>query len=305
MKDGGGLCGWAVWHVLDGGRTALWLLVLLTGFPVFPARSQETRPRVAVLDFQRVDATEAEAVAAADRFRIELVKLRAFTVLERAQTDAILREQAFQQEGVTDLSRAAELGKLLNVEFVVTGRLTRLQDAHQLNVHLIHIQTGEIVRAESLVHRGEFVGMLVQEIPAAAARLSQVETAPPPPLAAVAPEAVPPMASQEARTGPMMPMIGMMGMMEMGSGGRPTWALAVGGMMVMGAAMMGSGFGGQYRDAALAMGAIGVGLVVYYLVSGDSAPAAGLGRDDPPVAQQSFSAGLWGGTVFLGAAWRW
>jgi hypothetical protein len=93
-----------------------------------------------------------------------------------------------------------------------------------------------------------------------------------------------------------------MGMMF---GARPAWALAVGGMMVMAAGMMGSRTDGQYRDAAIGIGAIGVGLVIYYLVSDDSAPAAALGRDGPSVARQSFSAGLWGDTMVLRAGWRW
>jgi hypothetical protein len=93
-----------------------------------------------------------------------------------------------------------------------------------------------------------------------------------------------------------------MGMMF---GDRPAWSLAVGGMMVMAAVMMGSRMDGQYRDAALGVGAVGLGLVIYYLVSGDSTPAAGQRGDGASVAWQRFSAGLDGGTALLGVGWRW
>jgi len=74
------------------------------------------------------------------------------------QEQTILGELAFQQEGFTDPSRATRAGQLLNVEYVVTGRITRLRDAYQVNAQMIDVKTGEIVRSESVVHRGEFVG---------------------------------------------------------------------------------------------------------------------------------------------------
>ncbi|MBI4083651.1 MAG: hypothetical protein HY423_13680, partial [Candidatus Lambdaproteobacteria bacterium] len=210
----------------------LLLLVLAAGYPV---QAQESRPRVAVLQFQRVGTDDAEATATGDQLRTELVNLQAFTVLERTQTDAVLGELAFQQEGFTDPSRATEAGQLLNVQFVVTGRITRLQGGYQVNVQMTDVKTGEIVRSESVLHRGDFVGLLSAQVPRLAARLARRESGPPPGALSPPPPAAPqrPPAQPSRSDAPRRwPMMGMMG------GVTANWPLVVGGMMAMGGAMI-------------------------------------------------------------------
>jgi TolB-like protein len=276
-----------------GLTCALVALAWLSVDPRLAARAQEVRPRIAVLDFQGTGVEAAEVIATADRIRVELVKREKFTVLERAQSEAILGELAFQQEGVTDPAQAAKFGKLLNVEFVVTGRVTRIDDALQINVQMIRIETGEIVRAESLTHRGDFISLLDVQVPVIAARLAQVE--PPPAPLAVSPP--PPEPAQEPSR-PWRPM-GMM------FGGGAGWALPAGGMIVMASVMMGSRLDESDRGAAYAVGAVGVGLLLYYLLSDEPEPAAALVPEPPAAAWRSGPESLARGFARIGLGWRW
>src|SRR5262245_5101418 len=63
---------------------------------------------VAVLDFEPVNTDKVQASALTDRFREELLKSGRFTLVERAQMDQILNEQAFQQTGCTSSECAVQ-----------------------------------------------------------------------------------------------------------------------------------------------------------------------------------------------------
>ena len=292
-----------VFRMLMRRRCAAWLALLVLVAEV-PAQAQQARPLVAVLQFQRVNTDEAEATATADQLRTELVNLQAFTVLERAQTESVLGELAFQQEGFTDPSRAAKAGQLLNVEYVVTGRLTKLQGAYQVNVQMTDVKTGEIVRSESALHRGDFVGLLSAQVPRLAARLARVEPTPPPSALSPPPAAppqrplenLPPPSRSDARR--RWPGMGMMG------GGSANWPLLVGGMMVMGGAMIAARSDGENRDAALAVGVVGVGLLVYYWINRNTTDST-RADEDPARSRSIVLVDLRRDGMGGGIAWRW
>lgn len=280
---------------------ALLALLMAIGGP--PLQGQETAPRIAVLEFQPVRADPAEATAAADQLRTELVNLHAFTMLDRTQTASILGELAFQQEGITDPAQATELGRLLNVQYIVTGRVTRLVGAYQVNVQMIDVQSGEIVRSESALHRGDFVGLLTAQMPGLAARLARVGTVPPPPIALSPPPpaetpyrspAQPPRDTAPRR----WPMMGMMGGLE------DTWPLVVGGVMVMGAAVMAGHNDGENRDAAVGVAVIGVGLLGYYWINRTTTNSAEADHG-PTWPRPMLLVGLRNEGMGAGVAWRW
>jgi len=205
----------------------------LAGLPIAPVVSAqeggEDRPRIAVLDFERIGASAEESAAVADQLRNELVNLRTFTVLSRSQIKDILGEQAFQQEGITEEKEAVRAGKLLNAKYIVTGRLNRLSGAYQLNVQMIQVQTAEIVRSEAVLHRGNVLDLLSERIPPVAARLALVEEAPAaaravPPPPSPAPEPVPQRPAPAPEPEPM-------------AASKPTWPLWVGiPLVILGAA---------------------------------------------------------------------
>jgi len=62
--------------------------------------------------------------AAADELATQLVQTGKFTVIERAQLDAILQEQNLGASGAVTSATAAKVGKLLGVQLLLTGSIT-------------------------------------------------------------------------------------------------------------------------------------------------------------------------------------
>lgn len=296
---------------------AAFLLALTGGVVPAAAQDEKPKPRIAVLEFEPVDVTDAEAAAVTDQLRNDLVNLRVFTVLDRTQTEKVLNEMAFQQEGLTEADQAVRVGKLLNVEFITTGRVTRLSGAYQVNVQMIRVQTAEIVRSENVLYRGnDIVGLLQDNMATVATRLAQVEEpkATPPPKAAEAP----PEKAPEPKPEPAV-------------GEKPSWPLWLGGIALLGGVALEMSAISTNDDAetkakasreqndptlyeqaqsdrddaesqqttALVVGGIGAALLLYYMLSDPPATeTAGMSAPAP------LRVDVQPGGVYAGYAWR-
>lgn len=150
------------------------------------AAKASAKPRIAVMEFTGVGVTDAEVAAVTDEVRNDLVKSGRFEVLERSKIQSVLNEQAFQQKAVRP-DQAVQVGKLLNVQYIVTGRLVSPSpNAYQLTVEATDVETGQIKASETAHHEGPLLGFL-DEIPAIASHAvagifgKQPEASTPPP----------------------------------------------------------------------------------------------------------------------------
>ena len=108
--------------------TCLFLLLVAT-------TSAQQKKRVAVLSFDdtAVEASAARAVGTsqdvggflADVVVKELLKGSAYTVVERRAIDQILKEQNFSNSNRADSKTAAAIGRLLGVDAIIMGSVTR------------------------------------------------------------------------------------------------------------------------------------------------------------------------------------
>lgn len=142
-----------------------------------PNNALAGKPRVAVIDFDseernfwsdwRHHKKEVEFEVNA-LFINELVKSGQFTVIERQRLDDILKEQNLSLSGQISPSTAVQAGKLLGVDYMLTGRITKFGQRQVggnagwgiamsakkktleggLSVRLINTTTGEIVFAD-------------------------------------------------------------------------------------------------------------------------------------------------------------
>jgi TolB-like protein len=256
------------------------------------------RHRIAVLEFKPEGISDPEAAAVSDRLRSGFVNLGAFTVLDRQEIESVLREQAFQQQGITEAKQAVEVGKLLNVEYIVTGRVRRLGDAYHVNARMIQVKTAEIVRSEDILYRGDIVGLLSENMDSVAARLAQAQRGKPGPSVEMAAQPV----------------------------NKPTWALWVGGAALTAGVLVQLDAQSSYDDAvaqanearasgdpalydsaagqkddalsqqtiALVIGGIGLGLLAYYLISEGSDDASALVHypSHPPIVVMARRGGM-------------
>ena len=114
------------------------------------SRSVPSLPLVAVmpLDTQGVSGSEASLIA--DAVASRLLASGTCNVMERTQMDQILREQAFQQSGACDNNGCSvEMGKVLSVDRVLVGSVGRIGDSWALNLRLVRVETGEVIRSAS------------------------------------------------------------------------------------------------------------------------------------------------------------
>jgi len=105
---------------------------------------------LAVAEFQAQGVSATDAAVIADILRSGLVKTNAFNVVEKANMDKVLAEQAFQQTGCTTDECAVKLGKLLNVQRMVVGSFGKLIDKYFVNLRVVNIETGKVVFAETI-----------------------------------------------------------------------------------------------------------------------------------------------------------
>jgi curli biogenesis system outer membrane secretion channel CsgG len=133
------------------------------------------KPRIAVLEFTNKANNDwwwhNGAAAAQDVFVTELVKSRKFVVIERERINAIMQEKGLTLSKDVDAKTAMQIGKLLGVNYMLTGALTEYgntdTNAHgpgvgnlpsfgvhkrvfvaALNARVFNVSTGEIVWAD-------------------------------------------------------------------------------------------------------------------------------------------------------------
>jgi curli biogenesis system outer membrane secretion channel CsgG len=133
------------------------------------AKGGSQKPRIAVLEFKNKADNQwwyhGGATAAQDVFVTELVKSGKFRVVEREQLEALMKEKGLALSGDVDPSTAVRIGKLLGVNYLLTGAVTEYGNTHvegggggvfagkkkfvaALNARLIDTSTGEIAWAD-------------------------------------------------------------------------------------------------------------------------------------------------------------
>jgi curli biogenesis system outer membrane secretion channel CsgG len=148
---------------------------LLVGAVVSLQAASSDKPRIAVLAFKNKADNQwwyhGGAEAAQDVFVTELVKSGKFRVVEREQLEALMKEKGLTLSGDVDPKTAVRVGKLLGVNYLLTGAVTEYgvtdKSAHgsgvrrlpgfsagkrsftaAMNARLIDTNTGEIVWAD-------------------------------------------------------------------------------------------------------------------------------------------------------------
>lgn len=139
-----------VWTIRRATFCVAALILVAAG--TVPAHAQG-RPRIAVMNFANNSQWhwwgDQLGGAAADELVTQLVKTNKFTVIERAQLQAILQEQQIGQAGLTTPSTAAKVGQLLGAQLILTGSITQFSiERTQLGIRGIG---GAYSKAESKV----------------------------------------------------------------------------------------------------------------------------------------------------------
>ena len=89
---------------------------LLTFLIVASVQAQDSRPTVAILDFEGQGISVQEVQTLTERMRSEIGATNAVRLIERKAIESIMAEQGLAQSGCVSDECAAEVGQLLGVQ---------------------------------------------------------------------------------------------------------------------------------------------------------------------------------------------
>ena len=130
----------------------------VSGAAIYP----QSKPTVAILDFEGKGVDKADVETLTERMRTEIGNTNAVRLIERKAVEKIMEEQGFQQTGCTTDECAAEVGQLLGVQFMVSGNIGRMGKKYTIDCKMFSVETGETVRAKNANFEGDISGLLLE-----------------------------------------------------------------------------------------------------------------------------------------------
>ncbi len=142
---------------------------------IVPSR---TVPTLAVNNLTGHGLTESEALTLTDVLRSRLMETGRFKVMERSEMETILKEQAFQNSGAcTEEACIVEMGQLLGIEQILAGSIGQVGKAYSINVRIISVKSGEILKSVSHNYTGPIENLLTSEINVVAKKIAGIPLA--------------------------------------------------------------------------------------------------------------------------------
>lgn len=86
----------------------------------------------------------------ADMLISDLSKVKMLNVIERARLEEILKEQKLNNSKEFDASTASKVGKLLGVQYILTGSFFDMLGTMRIDARIIDVETGKIIKSEGI-----------------------------------------------------------------------------------------------------------------------------------------------------------
>ena len=141
-------------------------ILLLIVFSQLATAAPKALPLVAVmpLDARKIDTTDALTLR--DALSNDLIGTGEVRVMERAQIEAILKEQGFQESGACDQNDCAvQVGKLLGIDRIIVGSVGKIGETYSVALRMVDVTTGEVVSTASRNQRGQIDAVLTDLLP--------------------------------------------------------------------------------------------------------------------------------------------
>jgi TolB-like protein len=114
---------------------------------------EKEKIRLAVTDFtkesQNPDHENLEKIVP-EWLTTFLVEAQAFEVIERRKLQKVLQEQNLGQTGIIETESAAQVGKILGVNILITGTVISVGDTLEVTIRLVDTTNGAIIGAASV-----------------------------------------------------------------------------------------------------------------------------------------------------------
>lgn len=151
------------------------VLTVLSLVPVLLSaqRREDTRPGIAVFPFtnggsygQGKEDFEALERGIAGMMISELAQNPAARVVERQEVQRLIDEQNLTAQNRVDPQTAAKVGKLVGARYVVAGTFIDFYGDFRVDVRLVNVETGEIIKTESERMQREHMFDIIRNIAA-------------------------------------------------------------------------------------------------------------------------------------------
>lgn len=120
----------------------LGILIFFLPLQVF---GMEEKLRVAVIDISGGEGIGAELQMLVTNAVIDAIAdTGKFDVIDRMNRDKILKEQGFQLTPFVDEKTRVEAGRLLGVQKIITGSLSRIDEVFFLSIQMLDVETGRV-----------------------------------------------------------------------------------------------------------------------------------------------------------------
>lgn len=124
-------------------------------------------PTVALRELRSESLSQKTVTLITDRVRLELFRSKLFTVMERNEMDALIREQEIGISGLCDeMSCDVELGKMLSVDKMLTGSVGYVDSLYIVTIRLIDVESSRIEKVADVDVEGSLQQLFTIGIPA-------------------------------------------------------------------------------------------------------------------------------------------
>jgi len=114
---------------------------------------QEGKKKIAVIEFSDLNDNVTDLGRfLAEELINELLKNKqdkGYEIVERRQLNKVLKQLKLSSSGLLDPKSMKEVGKILNVDSIVTGSLTDLGNDIKVNAHIISVESAKILASAS------------------------------------------------------------------------------------------------------------------------------------------------------------
>ncbi len=143
--------------------------------------SQENKSKIAIMEFPDLHGNISEfGKFIPEELTTRLFMTRKFDVLERQLLNKVLDEQNLGLTGLIDASSAAQIGKVLGVEAIVTGTITDIGNMIRINARLISTETAGVFAVASVsIEKDPHIVEMMNRFSAQPARQPNPPPAPP------------------------------------------------------------------------------------------------------------------------------
>ena len=128
---------------ITSSAVLIFFLLYLSPFGVTSySEAADGKTAIAVSDLKGIEVSEMEAATVSELLRTELINIGYFHVVEKSNMEKILSEAAFQQSGCTTEECAIQVGKILNVQKMVVGSVSKSFGMYFINLRFVDVEKG-------------------------------------------------------------------------------------------------------------------------------------------------------------------